>query len=160
MANRLFGSNEAALGKVLHYQNSRPFIVTGVFENLPPTSSEYFQFVLSFEVYKELNPWVLSWGNSAPKTFVLLHKGIDFEAFNKRIDQFNNIPGGSDNIAFFAYKYSDLYLKGEFGEGNMAPKIRACLRFIENGGSKSVITEATKLEDRTYGTKITMEYED
>ena len=47
---------------------------------------------------------------------------------------------------------------GMFGEVNMAPKIRACLTFIENGGKKSVITEATKLEDRSYGTKITMEY--
>jgi len=49
---------------------------------------------------------------------------------------------------------------GTFAEGSMAPKIRACLSFIENGGGKSVITEATKLEDRSYGTKITMEYED
>ncbi len=49
---------------------------------------------------------------------------------------------------------------GMFAEGSMAPKINACLRFIEGGGSKSVITEATKLEDRSYGTKITMEYED
>ncbi len=52
------------------------------------------------------------------------------------------------------------YLKqGEFSEGSMAPKIRAALNFIEQGGKKSVITEATKLEDRSYGTKITMEYE-
>ncbi len=50
--------------------------------------------------------------------------------------------------------------EGMFGEGNMAPKIRACLNFIENGGKMSVITEATKLEDMSYGTKITMEYED
>lgn len=50
--------------------------------------------------------------------------------------------------------------EGMFGEGNMAPKIRACLNFVENGGKKSVITEATKLEDKSYGTKITMEYED
>jgi carbamate kinase len=49
--------------------------------------------------------------------------------------------------------------EGMFGEGNMAPKIRACLNFIENGGHMSVITEATKLEDMSYGTKITMEYE-
>ncbi len=48
---------------------------------------------------------------------------------------------------------------GMFGEGNMAPKIRAALYFIENGGEKSVITEATKLEDRSYGSKITMEYD-
>lgn len=54
-------------------------------------------------------------------------------------------------------KYLD---EGKFGEGNMAPKIRACLRFVETGGHKSVITEATKLDDKKYGTKITMEYED
>ena len=48
---------------------------------------------------------------------------------------------------------------GMFGEGNMAPKIRACLNFIENGGKMSVITEATKLEYKSYGTKITMEYD-
>lgn len=49
---------------------------------------------------------------------------------------------------------------GQFAEGSMAPKIRAALRFIEGGGTKSVITEATKLEDRKYGSKITMEYGD
>ena len=59
--------------------------------------------------------------------------------------------------------YSDTlrYLEmGMFSEGRMAPKIRASLSFIKQGGRKSVITEATKLEDKTYGTKITMEYED
>ena len=49
--------------------------------------------------------------------------------------------------------------QGKFGEGNMAPKIKACLDFVENGGEKSVITEATKLEDKKYGTKITLKYD-
>ncbi len=49
--------------------------------------------------------------------------------------------------------------EGMFGEGSMAPKIRACLQFIEQGGQKSVITEAFKLEDKRYGTKITMQYD-
>jgi len=53
----------------------------------------------------------------------------------------------------------DYLEKGMFGEGDMAPKIRACLQFIKNGGAKSVITEAFKLADKSYGTKITMEYE-
>jgi carbamate kinase len=53
------------------------------------------------------------------------------------------------------------YLKaGMFGEGSMAPKINACLEFIKSGGAMSVITEATKLEDKSFGTKITKEYED
>ena len=49
---------------------------------------------------------------------------------------------------------------GQFTEGSMAPKIKACLQFIEKGGRKSVITEAFKLEDKSFGTKITKEYED
>lgn len=49
--------------------------------------------------------------------------------------------------------------EGIFAEGSMAPKIRACLAFVEKGGDKAVITESTKLEDRRYGSKITMHYE-
>lgn len=62
---------------------------------------------------------------------------------------------------FLDYRDTKAYLaSGMFGEGDMAPKIRACLDFVEKGGKKSVITEAFKLEDKSYGTKITMEYED
>ncbi len=43
-----------------------------------------------------------------------------------------------------------------FGEGNMLPKIKAALQFVEKGGKKSVITEASKLEDRRFGTRITL----
>lgn len=64
-------------------------------------------------------------------------------------------------VEFLDHKDTMEYLeRGEFAEGSMAPKIRACLQFIEKGGAKSVITEATKLYDRSFGTKITMEYED
>lgn len=62
---------------------------------------------------------------------------------------------------FLNYKDTLKYLEeGQFAEGSMAPKIRACLQFIAQGGRKSVITEAFKLEDKRYGSKITMEYED
>jgi len=50
--------------------------------------------------------------------------------------------------------------EGQFTKGSMAPKIEACLNFIKQGGKKSVITEAFKLADKKYGSKITMEYED
>jgi carbamate kinase len=62
---------------------------------------------------------------------------------------------------FLNYADTLKYLKeGQFAEGSMAPKIEACLSFIKNGGRKSVITEAFKLADKKYGSKITMEYED
>ena len=65
-----------------------------------------------------------------------------------------------EKLEFLDYADALEYLRaGTFGEGSMAPKIRACLKFIENGGKKSVITEARKLEDKRYGSKITMHYE-
>lgn len=63
-------------------------------------------------------------------------------------------------LEFLDYADTVKYLEaGVFGEGSMAPKIRACLSFVEKGGQKAVITEATKLEDRHYGSKITMHYD-
>lgn len=53
-------------------------------------------------------------------------------------------------------RIDQLMNKGEFGEGSMLPKIKAALRFVEKGGEKSVITEASKLEDRTFGSRITL----
>jgi carbamate kinase len=62
---------------------------------------------------------------------------------------------------FLNYKDTLKYLnEGHFAQGSMAPKIQACLNFIKHGGGKSVITEAFKLADMKYGSKITMEYED
>jgi len=62
---------------------------------------------------------------------------------------------------FLNYADALKYLnEGQFSKGSMAPKIQACLNFIKQGGSKSVITEAFKLADKKYGSKITMEYED
>jgi carbamate kinase len=47
------------------------------------------------------------------------------------------------------------YLAEEhFKEGSMAPKIRAAIKFVENGGTKSVITTADSLSNPDVGTKI------
>ena len=62
---------------------------------------------------------------------------------------------------FLDYADTLRYLnEGQFARGSMAPKIEACLNFLKNGGHMSVITEAFKLADKKYGSKITMEYED
>ena len=65
-----------------------------------------------------------------------------------------------EKLEFLNYADTIKYLNdGTFAEGTMEPKIRACLNFIKNGGKKSVITEDKKLEDKTYGSKITLNYE-
>lgn len=74
---------------------------------------------------------------------------INFKKENEEKKEFLSIAD--------AEKYMN---EGQFAKGSMGPKIQAAIDFVKNGGKKSVITESTKLEDRSYGTKITMEYED
>lgn len=65
-----------------------------------------------------------------------------------------------ETLEFLNYADTLKYLEdGEFSEGSMAPKIRACLQFLDHGGQKAIITEAFKLQDKSYGSKITMEYD-
>ena len=44
--------------------------------------------------------------------------------------------------------------QGQFAEGSMAPKIRAGIMFVENGGKECVITEAGQLGNPSCGTRI------
>lgn len=47
------------------------------------------------------------------------------------------------------------YLKeGHFAEGSMAPKIRAAIKFIKDGGKRTIISQASQLGDENCGTKI------
>ena len=43
---------------------------------------------------------------------------------------------------------------GMFGEGSMAPKVRAGIMFVEGGGEQCVITEAGQLSNPSCGTRI------
>ena len=44
--------------------------------------------------------------------------------------------------------------EGQFGEGSMAPKIRAALYFVKNGGKECIITDASQLSNPSCGTRI------
>ena len=44
--------------------------------------------------------------------------------------------------------------EGHFTEGSMAPKVRAALHFVKNGGKECIITEAGQLGNPACGTRI------
>jgi len=99
---------------------------------------------------KDLASAVLAHGVGANEFYILTDVPFIFKDFG--------LPT-QEKLEFLDYRDTLKYLEaGTFGEGSMAPKIAAALAFIENGGEKSIITEASKLEDKSYGSKITMEY--
>jgi carbamate kinase len=101
---------------------------------------------------KDLASSLLAARIKADEFYILTDVNFVYINYNKPNQEIKEFLNYNDTIK--------LLEEGQFSEGSMAPKIRACLQFIEQGGRKSVITEAFKLEDKSYGTKITMEYED
>ena len=99
---------------------------------------------------KDLASAVLATGVEANEFYILTDVSFIYKDFG--------LPT-QEKLEFLDYNDTVKYLEaGTFAEGSMAPKIKAALEFIKNGGDKSIITEASKLEDKSYGSKITMNY--
>jgi len=101
---------------------------------------------------KDLASSLLAAQIHADEFYILTDVPYIFINFNKPDQEIKEFLNYADTL-----KYLN---EGQFAKGSMAPKIEACLNFIKRGGKKSVITEAFKLADKKYGSKITMEYED
>ncbi|MEM8966684.1 MAG: ABC transporter permease [Bacteroidota bacterium] len=121
LARRLFGTADNAVGKTLEWNIlsfSQPVIVSGVFANIPNNSTPQFDFVLSFEAFKEINPGVVEWGNMGPNTFLVLQEGTDVNQFNDKIEHFVSTKAEYQEFrTLFARPYSEKYLYGTYENG-------------------------------------------
>ena len=61
LATRFFGDTSNVIGKVVQLDGKGPLTVTGLLDNVPANSSIKFDFILSYEFFKEINPNVLDW---------------------------------------------------------------------------------------------------
>ncbi len=100
---------------------------------------------------KDLASSLLASGVGANEFYILTDVSFIYKDFGLETQE---------KLEFLDYADTKKYLEiGTFAEGSMAPKIIAAMKFVESGGNKSIITEASKLEDKSYGSKITMFYE-
>lgn len=120
LARKLFGTDENVVGKTVEVQHDKTFNVTGIFEGTPSNSSFQFDFVLSFELFKDDNKWVLEWGNNGPLTNIVLKEGADPDAFTEKIKDFVKSKNEQSNVTLFLQPFSERYLYGRFDNGKPA----------------------------------------
>ncbi|MEM1134634.1 MAG: ABC transporter permease [Bacteroidota bacterium] len=122
LAINLFGSTENVVGKLVEWEHEKQFQVSGVFRDVPKNSSLQFDFVLSYELFLENSRWANHWNSTGPKTFILLEEGTDIAQFNEKIA--NYVQQKTNNKithrTMFATKFSDIYLKGKYENGQQA----------------------------------------
>jgi predicted permease len=110
LATKLFGTTENITGRPIRFDHDTTFYVSGIFKKMPANSSQQFDFVLSFDYFKTIKEWVTDWNGLGPRNFILLRKGTDINAFNKKAENIitNNTGDTSRKVA--AVKFSDGYL--------------------------------------------------
>ena len=119
LAMKLFNTKHNVVGKAVEFQHDRELFVSGVFKNVPSTSSTQFDFVVPFQIFEEIAPWSLDWNSSGPHIYVVLREGTDVNEFNKKIEDFvqKKTNGKITSRKMFLAPYSANYLHGNYENG-------------------------------------------
>jgi predicted permease len=125
MAVAFFGSPEAAIGKTIRYQNKKNFTITGVFENLPKTASERYDFVKNWDDFLEENAWAKAWDNNGPGTVIMLRADADPAVVEKKLTHFlDNLnkyqKKGTFTEELGLQRFGDRYLHSNFENGKIS----------------------------------------
>jgi putative ABC transport system permease protein len=122
MAESIFGSTHAALGKALLFNNAVNFKVAAVFEDLPANTSQHFEFVLNWKYLVKVEDWFGNWINRAPSTYIELQPGTDPAKVEAQIKNFvipylNADRGGGFHPELGMQRFDEIYLNSVFKNG-------------------------------------------
>lgn len=122
LATRLFGTTQDVVGKMVEIGRNKQYQVSGVMADLPTSSSAQFEYVLSFEGFRDENEWVTNWFNTAPETYLLLKPGADVAAFNKKIFDLvrTKTEGKANHRSPFVRLFQNAYLYNRYENGSLA----------------------------------------
>ncbi len=124
MAESLFGSAEAAVGKTLEWEfigKKRQSQVSGVFEKLPANNTLVFDFVMSYDMcLQEIWTNGQKWWNEGVQTYLVLKPDTDIPDFNRKIAGFVKNYRPETIFTCSVRPYSSGYLYGKYENGVQA----------------------------------------
>jgi putative ABC transport system permease protein len=124
VARQLFSDSRDAIGKSIQWKHplfEGTFLVSGVFDDLPATSSAKFDFLISMDVLLDNDRWAGNWTSNYSQTFVLLKAGADVNRFNTKLKGFlQSKDPRLDKFTMFSQRYSSRYLHGNYVNGALS----------------------------------------
>ncbi len=118
VAQSLFNTTDNVIGKPVEIGHQDKYIVSGVFMDIPENSSLKFDFMLSFEGLKsKSSASFMNWGNTGPRTFILLKKQTNVNQFRDKIKNFVRENSRETNTYLTIQRFSETYLKSNDFDG-------------------------------------------
>ncbi len=110
---RLYFTNpEDAMGEIIEINNTG-FIVTGIFKNLPQTSTVYFESLIPFKIIEDMFPGSQSWGSNSFDTYIQIAEGSSVRVLENKMPDFLNDHLGENqwpNLEMYFQSMQDIHL--------------------------------------------------
>ena len=119
LALKLF-SNEAVMGKTIqwHFRGmKKDFIVSGILKDIPAHSSDQFEMILPWNFYHDELITYKQWGNFYARISLVTQADSKPEIVTEKIDKIFKTNLDDTSVSLLLYPYSDLYLYGDFENG-------------------------------------------
>lgn len=156
LAEKLFRTPEAAMGKTLLLSNETPIEVAGIIQD-PPTNTNYpFEQLVSYQTYARFASDSFG-GVSSTTTFVQLPPAVTVESLRPSLDQFNEkymeAAWGEDFVSMDLQALSTIHFDERFGSNNYSINpaflwalgiigvfiiLIACINFINLATAKAI----------------------
>ncbi len=121
LAQKLFGRANGLIGKQVEFQHEKTYVVSGVFADAGPQSSDRFDFVTSALGWERYLNNSDTWGNTGNYSYVMLRRGMSAATVNRRIAGLIKRKTNNEIIyrTPFLARYSDYYLHGHYEDGKL-----------------------------------------
>jgi ABC-type antimicrobial peptide transport system permease subunit len=134
MALKLFGTTQNVTGKTVEWNRGAftgSYVVSGVFQSPPSNATDQSDLLFNYKLYASKEAKDLAfWGSNNQYTYLLLKKGTDVTAFNKKIKDFTKekikqfYPDDKGLLHWegdiFVQKYSERYLHNNYVNGTVS----------------------------------------
>jgi putative ABC transport system permease protein len=111
IAEKYFAGESSALGKVFQVNGKYDLVVSGIFENLPPTSTLRADIFMPVDFFKELGRDLTNWQSNSINLYILLHGGTDVATFeNKLKPRLGKAQPADKPDVLFLHPFKDLHL--------------------------------------------------
>ncbi len=131
MALKLFSTTQNITGKTIEWNRggfSGSYTVSGVFQSSPSNATAQFDLMFNYKIYQSKESEDLAnWGSNNQYTYLLLKKGTNADAFNKKIKDFTKgkikqfYPDDKGLLHWegdiFVQRYSERYLHNNYVNG-------------------------------------------